>query len=46
MNNVEALVIGGGPVGLLAAYCLVSAESYLATHSLGVFRISFAGVVW
>ena len=29
---------------LLAAYCLVSAESYLATHSLGVFRISFAGV--
>ena len=31
-------------IGLLAAYCLVSAESYLATHSLGVFRISFAGV--
>ena len=31
-------------VALLAAYCLVSAESYLATHSLGVFRISFAGV--
>ena len=29
---------------LLAAYCLVSAESYLATHSLGVFRISFAGI--
>jgi phosphatidylglycerophosphate synthase len=31
-------------MALLAAYCLVSAESYLATHSLGVFRISFAGV--
>jgi archaetidylinositol phosphate synthase len=31
-------------IALLAAYCLVSAESYLATHSLGVFRISFAGV--
>jgi phosphatidylglycerophosphate synthase len=31
-------------VALLAAYCLVSAESYLATHSLGIFRISFAGV--
>ncbi len=30
--------------GVLAGYCLVSAESYLATHSLGVFRISFAGV--
>jgi archaetidylinositol phosphate synthase len=31
-------------LALVAAYCLVSAESYLATHSLGVFRISFAGV--
>jgi archaetidylinositol phosphate synthase len=31
-------------IGLLAAYCLVAAESYLATHSCGVFRISFAGV--
>jgi archaetidylinositol phosphate synthase len=31
-------------VSVLAGYCLVSAESYLATHSLGVFRISFAGV--
>jgi archaetidylinositol phosphate synthase len=28
---------------LLAAYLLVSAESYLATHSIGIFRISFAG---
>jgi archaetidylinositol phosphate synthase len=27
----------------LAAYLAVSAESYLATHSLGVFRMSFLG---
>lgn len=31
-------------LALLGAYCLVSAESYLATHSLGVFRMSFAGI--
>ena len=31
-------------IGVLAAYLLVSAESYLATHTVGVFRISFAGV--
>lgn len=31
-------------VALLAAYLLVAAESYLATHVSGVFRISFAGV--
>ena len=31
-------------IAMLAAYCLVAAESYLATHSLGVFRISFAGI--
>ena len=31
-------------LALVAAYCLVSAESYLATHSLGVFRMSFAGI--
>jgi len=30
-------------IGLAAAYLLVSAESYLATHSVGTFRISFAG---
>ncbi len=30
--------------GVLAAYLLVSAESYLATHAAGVFRMSFAGV--
>ena len=29
---------------LLAAYLLVAAESYLATHANGVFRISFAGL--
>jgi archaetidylinositol phosphate synthase len=28
----------------LAAYLLVSAESYLTTHAAGVFRMSFAGV--
>lgn len=31
-------------IAVLAAYFLVSAESYLATHTVGVFRISFAGV--
>ncbi len=29
---------------VLAAYLLVSAESYLATHAVGLFRMSFAGV--
>jgi len=29
---------------LLAGYLIVSAESYLATHAAGVFRISFAGI--
>lgn len=29
---------------LLVAYLLLSAESFLATHALGVFRISFSGV--
>jgi phosphatidylglycerophosphate synthase len=28
---------------LLAAYFMVAAESFLATHSVGVFRMSFAG---
>ena len=31
-------------IALLAAYLLVSAEAYLATHSAGIFRLSFAGV--
>jgi len=30
--------------GLLAAYLLVAAETYLATHAGGVFRLAFAGV--
>jgi archaetidylinositol phosphate synthase len=30
-------------VALLAAYLLVSAEAYLATHAAGVFRMSFLG---
>jgi archaetidylinositol phosphate synthase len=36
MNPVVALA-------LLAAYLLVSAESYLATHAAGTFRMSFLG---
>jgi len=28
----------------LVAYILVAAESYLATHATGTFRLSFAGV--
>ena len=31
-------------LALLAAYLLVSAEAYLATNTVGVFRFSFAGV--
>ena len=31
-------------IAVVAAYFLVAAESYLATHAAGVFRISFAGV--
>lgn len=30
-------------LGLLAAYSMVSAESFLGTHARGVFRMSFAG---
>jgi hypothetical protein len=30
-------------VGLLAAYLLVCAETYLATHTTAVFRMSFFG---
>src|SRR4029077_1073802 len=29
---------------VLAAFLLVSAEAYLATHTVGVFRLSFGGV--
>src|SRR6188768_2880565 len=31
-------------MALLVGYLLLSAESFLATHALGVFRISFAGM--
>jgi phosphatidylglycerophosphate synthase len=31
-------------VALLAAYLLVSAETYLATHAAGIFRLTFLGV--
>lgn len=31
-------------LAVLVAYLLVSAESYLATHAIGVFKISFAGL--
>src|SRR3954454_14964552 len=31
-------------VAVLAAYLLVSAEIYLATHTIGIFRLSFGGV--
>ena len=30
-------------VAVLAAYLLVSAESYLATHAVGIFRMSWMG---
>jgi phosphatidylglycerophosphate synthase len=31
-------------LAVLAAYLLVSAETYLATHSVGIFRLSFGGI--
>ena len=31
-------------LGLLVAYLMVAAESYLATHTLGIFRLSFLKV--
>lgn len=31
-------------LAVLGAYLLVCAESYLATHAAGVFRVSFLGV--
>jgi archaetidylinositol phosphate synthase len=30
-------------LGVLVAYLLVAAESYLATHAIGIFKISFGG---
>ena len=53
LAGTAALVAGMGGSGLMtptiaiavvAAYYLVSAETYLATHSVGIFRLSFAGV--
>jgi phosphatidylglycerophosphate synthase len=40
ISSVASPWIAGG---LLVAYLLLCAESFLATHALGVFRISFAG---
>ena len=31
-------------MGLLVAYVLLCAESFLATHAVGVFRLSFSGI--
>jgi phosphatidylglycerophosphate synthase len=53
LAGTAALIAGMGASGLvhpsiavamLAAYLLVSAETYLATNAVGVFRISFAGI--
>ena len=53
LAGTAALLTGMGASGLmepsiavavLAAYLLVSAEAYLATHAVGIFRLSFAGV--
>ena len=52
LAGTAALVAGMAASGLMqpaiaaalvAAYFLVAAESYLATHAVGTFRISFAG---
>ena len=53
LAGTAALLTGMGASGLmepaiavavLASYLLVSAETYLATHTVGVFRLSFGGV--
>jgi phosphatidylglycerophosphate synthase len=53
LAGTAALLAGIGASGLmapsvalavLAAYLLVAAEAYLATHAAGVFRLSFAGI--
>jgi phosphatidylglycerophosphate synthase len=41
--SVSGLVSPWIAGGLLVAYLLLAAESFLATHALGVFKISFAG---
>jgi archaetidylinositol phosphate synthase len=40
LSGIASPLVAGG---LLAAYLIVAAESFLATHALGVFRISFGG---
>lgn len=53
LAGASALLAGMGASGrmapwialaVLAAYVLVSAETYLATHAAGVFRLSFGGI--
>ena len=53
LAGAVAILIGMGASGLmepaiaislLAAFLLVSAEAYLATHTVGVFRLSFGGI--
>jgi phosphatidylglycerophosphate synthase len=53
LAGTAALVAGMAGSGLMhptvaaaviAAYFLVSAETYLATHTVGIFRLSFAGI--
>jgi archaetidylinositol phosphate synthase len=53
LAGTAALVAGMAASGLMhptiavtvvAAYFLVSAETYLATHTVGIFRLSFAGI--
>jgi len=53
LAGTAALLIGMGASGqmqpavaaaVLAAYFLVSAEAYLATHAAGIFRLSRAGI--
>lgn len=39
----SGLMSPGVALATLAAYLLVSAESYLATHAAGIFRMSFLG---
>jgi hypothetical protein len=42
-SALPARWIRSSPLALLAAFLLVSAETYLATQALGVFHLSFAG---
>jgi hypothetical protein len=39
--GLSSYMSGGVALGLLVAYMMVAAESYLATHTCGVFRLSF-----